>query len=223
MDRDKPRAPRGPRRAGGGGKSAFGNAVATAFEIFEAAPSILIVRLNRPAERNPLSISTLTELSNYLPQWFDRDDIAAIIFTGADDVFASGANIRELTTLDLNAAKRFSELGQNLLNSIAQARQKTVAAINGYCIGGGLDLALACDIRIASASAAFAHPGARLGIITGWGGTQRLPRLIGKSRALELFTTAITLDAPAALRIGLVDRIADPVLETAIQLAAISP
>ena len=189
-----------------------------AFEVFEAAPSILVVRLTRPAERNPLSISTLTDLSNSLPQWLGRDDIAAVVFTGTEDVFASGANIRELTTLDRNAAKQFSELGQQLLNSVARAGQKTIAAINGYCFGGGLDLALACDVRLASANARFAHPGARLGIITGWGGTQRLPRLIGKARALEFFATAGTIDAAAALRIGLIDRIADPVLETALRL-----
>lgn len=196
-----------------------GTSAEPAFEIFEAAPSILVVRFTQPAERNPLSISTLTSLSNSLPQCIGREDVAAIIFTGAGDVFASGANIRELTTLDRNTAKRFSELGQNLLNSIARARQKTIAAINGYCIGGGLDLALACDTRVASVTAKFAHPGARLGIITGWGGTQRLPRLVGRSRALELFATAETINAPAALRIGLIDRIADPVLETALQLA----
>ena len=196
----------------------IGKPVGPAFEIFEAAPSILVVRLIRPTERNPLSISTLNDLSNSLPLWLARDDIAVVVFTGTEDVFASGANIRELTTLDRNAAKQFSELGQQLLNSIARARQKTIAAINGYCIGGGLDLALACDVRVASANARFAHPGARLGIITGWGGTQRLPRLIGKPRALEFFATAGTIDAPAALQIGLIDRIADPVLETAVRL-----
>ena len=191
-----------------------------AFEISEAAPAILLVRFDRPSERNPLSISILTALTSVLPSWLDRSDINAVIFTGDEDIFASGANIRELTTLDRNAAKGFSELGQNLMNTIANARQKTIAAINGYCIGGGLDLALACDIRVASTNATFAHPGARLGIITGWGGTQRLPRLVGKPRSLELFASARTLDAPAALQFGLIDRIADPVLAAALQLAA---
>lgn len=192
----------------------------SAFEIFEAAPASLLVRFNRASERNPLSISTITELTNSLPQWLGQEHLKAIIFTGDDDVFASGANIRELTTLDEGTAKAFSELGQNLLREISKAPQRTIAAINGYCIGGGLDLALACDVRIASLNAKFAHPGARLGIITGWGGTQRLPRLIGKARSLELFASAKTLDAEAALQIGLIDRIADPVLQTALQLAA---
>ena len=193
--------------------------VNAAFEISEVAHSILVVRFNRPAERNPLSVITLTDLSNSLPHWIADDHIEAIIFTGEGDVFASGANIRELTSLDRVTAKRFSELGQYLLNTISRARQRTIAAINGYCIGGALDLALACDVRIASAKATFAHPGARLGIITGWGGTQRLPRLIGKTRALELFVTARTLDARNALQIGLIDHIADPVLEAALRLA----
>ena len=200
-------------------KSGLPNEVNAAFEISQVVPSIALVRFTRPAERNPLSISTLTALSNSLPNWLRYDHIEAMIFIGEDDVFASGANIRELTTLDRHQAKQFSELGQNLLNTISRTRQRTIAAINGYCIGGALDLALACDVRIASARATFAHPGARLGIITGWGGTQRLPRLIGKTRALELFASARTVNAATAVRIGLVDGIRDPVLEAALELA----
>ena len=200
-------------------KPVLSTEVNAAFEISEITPSIILVRFNRPAESNPLSISTLTDLSNSLPNWLGYDHIEAMIFLGEGNVFASGANIRELTSLDRTSAKRFSELGQSLLNTISRARQRTIAAINGYCIGGALDLALACDVRIASAKATFAHPGARLGIITGWGGTQRLPRLIGKTRALELFTSARTLDAKTALQIGLIDYIGDPVLEAALRLA----
>lgn len=192
----------------------------SAVEFAEIVPSVLLVRLQRAVERNPLSITTITELSNSLQEWLARDSIGTIIFTGVDDVFASGANINELASLDTTSARHFAELGQRLMYSIADAHQLTIAAINGYCIGGGLDLALACDIRVASISATFAHPGARLGIITGWGGTQRLPRLIGKSRALELFTTAQTVSAEHALRIGLIDRIADPALQAALQLAS---
>lgn len=145
--------------------------------------------------------------------------VEAIIFTGTDHVFASGADIRELTTLDSTSAMEFSKTGQQLFQTIASARQITVAAINGYCMGGALDLALACDIRLASANAVFAHPGARLGIITGWGGTQRLPRLIGKARALEFFATARRLSSQEALQIGLITQIHDPVLENARAMA----
>ena len=190
------------------------------FEITEPATSVLLVRLNRPTERNPLSIAILQALQAELPKWFASDRIKTIIFTGTADVFASGANIRELVTLDSRTAREFTELGQKLLNDIAATRQTTIAAINGYCIGGGLDLALACDLRIASANAKFAHPGARLGIITGWGGTQRLPRLIGRTRAFEMFLTTRTLRADEALLTGLVDLVADPVVAEALRLAS---
>jgi enoyl-CoA hydratase/carnithine racemase len=114
---------------------------------------------------------------------------------------------------------RFSKFGQDLFQTIADARQLTIAAINGYCMGGGLDLALACDIRVASTSAVFSHPGARLGIITGWGGTQRLPRTIGRARALEFFVTARRLGSEEALSVGLITKIADPVLSCAVEIA----
>ena len=111
-------------------------------------------------------------------------------------------------------------MGQQLFQTIASARQITIAAINGYCMGGALDLALACDIRLASENAVFAHPGARLGIITGWGGTQRLPRIIGKARALEFFATARRVSSQEALECGLVSRISDPVLDAALAMAS---
>ena len=186
--------------------------------ITELNDSIAIVRFNRPAERNTLLIATLDELKNQLSAIISRDEIQAIIFTGTDDVFSSGANIRELTQLNPESARDFAQLGQNLFQMIADARQVTIGAINGYCMGGALDLALACDIRVASKDAIFAHPGARLGIITGWGGTQRLPRVIGRARALEFFTTARTLKSIEAFEIGLVSCIGDPVLDWAYTL-----
>ena len=109
--------------------------------------------------------------------------------------------------------------GQRLFQKIADVPQLTIAAINGYCMGGALDLALACDIRCASPRAVFAHPGARLGIITGWGGTQRLPRLIGAARALEMFTTARRVGSHEALEIGLVSKVGEPVVDCAIEIA----
>jgi enoyl-CoA hydratase/carnithine racemase len=187
--------------------------------VTEVIDSIAILRFNRPARRNPLSLSTLQELKSTLSGLLPRDDVEAIILTGTNDVFASGADIGELTQLDPTAALEFSRFGQGLFQSIADARQITIAAINGYCMGGALDLALACDIRVASKAAVFSHPGGRLGIITGWGGTQRLPRLIGRARALELFATAGRYSGEAALEMGLVSRIADPVLECAIEEA----
>lgn len=185
----------------------------------EITSTTAVVRLNRPAERNPLSLATLQNLMRTTSELFSRADIQAVIFTGAEDVFASGANIRELAQLDTAAALRFSRFGQDLFQTITAAGQLTIAAINGYCMGGGLDLALACDIRVASQSAVFSHPGAKLGIITGWGGTQRLPRIIGRARALEFFATARRYSSAAALEMGLISRVGDPVIECALEFA----
>ena len=179
-----------------------------------------IVRVNKPAERNPLSIQTLQELQNILEDLVAREEIGSIVFTGTDDVFASGANIKELTQLDSVSAIEFSRLGQYVMSTIASANQLTIAAINGYCMGGALDLALACDIRIASTDAVFAHPGAKLGIITGWGGTQRLPRLIGKTAALDLLLTARRFSATEALTLGLITNLDHAPLETARLIAS---
>ena len=180
---------------------------------------LAVVRFNRPTQRNPLSVDILQNLETITAELLSRPDVDAVIFTGTDDVFASGANIRELAQLNAEAASHFSQLGQRLFQTIADATQVTIAAINGYCMGGALDLALACDIRVASRSAVFAHPGAQLGIITGWGGTQRLPRVIGRTRALEFFVTAKRYSSTEALEMGLVTRVGDPVIDCAIDCA----
>ncbi|HVQ37711.1 MAG TPA: enoyl-CoA hydratase/isomerase family protein [Pyrinomonadaceae bacterium] len=187
--------------------------------VSEIAGSVAILRFNRPTKRNPLSLATLKELESQLSELIPRQDLDTIVFTGTDDVFASGADIRELADLDSASALKFSRFGQDLFQFIAEARQVTVAAINGFCMGGALDLALACDIRVGSPVAVFSHPGAKLGIITGWGGTQRLPRIMGRARALELFATAGRYSSQAALEMGLISRIADPVLECALEEA----
>jgi enoyl-CoA hydratase/carnithine racemase len=145
--------------------------------------------------------------------------VRAVVFTGAGDVFASGADIRELQLLTPDSAREFALRGQRLMRKIADAPQLTVAAVNGYCMGGGLDLALACDLRVASPSAVFAHPGARLGIITGWGGTQRLPRVVGAALAVEMFATARRLSSSEAYEYGLVSIISDTVVDCACNLA----
>ena len=188
--------------------------------IQEFHDSLAIVRFNRPSKRNSLSSEILHELDVVTSSLVDRADVCGIIFTGSDDVFLSGADIKELTRLDQTTAKAFSENGQQLMQRIADTSKVTVAAINGYCFGGGMDLALACKMRVASTSAVFAHPGARLGIITGWGGTQRLPRLIGKARSTEMFATARVVEASEALQIGLVQFVDSDPLAFAIQLAS---
>lgn len=187
--------------------------------ITERFDSVALLRFNRPADRNPLSLATLAELDRTSTALFADQSVKAVIFTGSEDVFASGANIRELRQLDQEKALAFSQYGQALFQKIAAARQITIAAINGYCMGGALDLALACDIRIASRAAIFAHPGVRLGIVTGWGGTQRLPRIIQKGKALELFLTGRRMTAAEALNVGLVSRLSDSALDTALSIA----
>jgi enoyl-CoA hydratase/carnithine racemase len=177
-----------------------------------------VVRFNKPAQRNSLSVSTLRELNNTLNALLSRDNVTAIIFTGTGDMFASGADISELTQLDPSSALEFSKLGQSIFQRIADAKQLTIAAINGYCMGGALDLALSCDIRVASKNALMAHPGAMRGIITGWGGTQRLPRIVGRSRAIEMFVTASRIDSSEALSFGLITEIGDPVVDCALSL-----
>jgi enoyl-CoA hydratase len=192
---------------------------ATSAIVTDVSGAIAVIRFNEPFKRNPLSGSTLNKLADAVSALTAREDLTAIIFTGSKEVFASGADIRELAELQPQGAVEFSRFGQNLFKTIADARQVTIAAINGYCLGGGLDLALACDIRIASPQAVFRHPGARLGIITGWGGTQRLPRLIGRARSLEFFLTTRWLKSQEALEIGLVSSIADDVLAAALAMA----
>ena len=185
--------------------------------VVEERGACAVIRIDRPRQRNSLSVQTLSGLDEAFSSLSARGDISAIIFTGTGDVFASGADIRELQTLAPDTARAFAERGQNLFQRISDARQTTVAAVNGYCMGGGLDLALACRVRVASHAAVFAHPGARLGIITGWGGTQRLPWVVGAARAFEMFLTARRLSAAEAFEVGLVSGLGDPALECALE------
>jgi enoyl-CoA hydratase len=139
----------------------------------------------------------------------EQRELAGAVITGTERAFAVGAEISELANLRAAAAFEFSRYGQSVMRAVANSSKPIVAAIRGYCMGGGLDLALACHARIASRDAIFAHPGGSIGIITGWGGTQRLPRLIGRSRALEMLVTGRKLDAEEAFACGLVQKIAD--------------
>jgi enoyl-CoA hydratase len=195
------------------------DAARTPHVVVEERDTLAVIRINRPEQKNSLSAATLSDLDEAFTTLSARDRINAIIFTGTRDVFASGADIRELQTLPPGSAREFARRGQAFFQKIADARQLTIAAVNGYCIGGGLDLALACRLRIASPVAIFAHPGARLGIITGWGGTQRLPALVGAPLALELFATARRMSAREAFEAGLVSHVDTDALGRALELA----
>lgn len=184
--------------------------------IIEEADRNVIVRFNRPEIRSPLSISVLETLSKAVDEMEKRSDVERMIFTGAGNVFASGADLREIADVGAGDAREFALRGQDLMKRISEVSTKTIAAVNGICFGGALDLALACDRRIASRDALFSHPGADLGIMTGWGGTQRLSRLVGQAVSLEMFFTAKRLNADEARLIGLVNEIADDPLATAL-------
>jgi enoyl-CoA hydratase len=184
--------------------------------IIEEAGRNLVVRFNHPEIRSPLSIAVLETLSRIVADIRDREDIERVIFTGVGDVFASGADLREIAAVGAGDAREFALRGQNVMRRISGLSIDTVAAINGICFGGALDLALACKRRIACPNALFSHPGTNLGIMTGWGGTQRLPRLVGRAVSLEMFFTAKRVDALEAKRIGLVDTITDDPLAFAL-------
>ena len=186
--------------------------------IIEQSGPNMIVRFNRPEIRSPLSIKVLERLSVIVRELQNGYAIERLIFTGVDDVFASGADLREIAEISGNGAREFALRGQNLMTSISHLQCATIAAVNGICFGGALDLALACDHRIGSPDALFAHPGADLGILTGWGGTQRLRRLVGEALALEMFFTAKRVSAPEALRMGLLDEISEVPLSRSVEL-----
>jgi enoyl-CoA hydratase len=140
-------------------------------------------------------------------------ELRGAVICGTEKCFAAGAQLEEIAALNGVTAREFAELGQRVMRAIEESGKPVVAAVSGYCMGGGLDLAVACRVRIATAEAIFAHRGAALGIMTGWGGTQRLPRVLGprgKALTMELMTTARTMDAREALACGLIQQIAEP-------------
>lgn len=140
-----------------------------------------------------------------------QNECMPLVIAGNRQFFSAGADLNEIAALSAPDALEFSKMGQRLMRLIDDFPRPVFAAISGYCLGGGLDLALACDFRVCHPEAVFGHRGSALGIITGWGGTQRLPRLVGRGRALQMFTTAEKIGAAEALDIGLVSEIvADP-------------
>jgi enoyl-CoA hydratase/carnithine racemase len=167
-------------------------------------------------------IAALHQVVQQLRAEADAGALKALILTGDEKFFSAGADLNEISRLSGSDAFEFSRAGQALMLAMDQFPVPVIAAIRGYCMGGGMDLALACDYRIAAPNAVFGHRGATLGVMTGWGGTQRLPRLIGKSRALQMFLLAEMVTAEEALRIQLVDKIAEDPISTALAFAAAS-
>lgn len=190
------------------------------FEI-ESAPPARILHLTSPDGTNRLTracVRALTAAVNEL-----RSQPTPLIIAGNRHFFSVGADLNEIAALTGPVAYEFSAMGQTLMHAVAAFPVSVIAAVEGHCMGGGFDLALACHRRIAAPHAVFGHRGAALGLITGWGGTQRLPRLIGKGRALELFVAAEKVTAQRSLAIGLVSAIAeDPVAEALRQLRSLA-
>jgi enoyl-CoA hydratase/carnithine racemase len=178
----------------------------------KAADSHRELRLTSDDGTNRLTLELIRTLTDAVLSM--QADAKPLILTGGEKFFSAGADLFEIQALNATTALEFAKAGHRLMNAIANFPAPVYAAINGYCMGGGLDLALACHWRIASPHAVFGHRGAALGLMTGWGGTQRLPQIIGRGRALALFVTAEKIHAREALGIGLVDAIAeDPVAE----------
>jgi enoyl-CoA hydratase/carnithine racemase len=197
--------------------------VSSLFLRIEFDGPVRILRLASPDGTNRLTRACVLALTVAVADLKDelKKQLRPLIVAGNRQFFSVGADLNEIAALTGPEAYQFSAMGQALMNALASYPVPVIAAVEGHCMGGGLDLALACHRRIAAPHAIFGHRGAALGLMTGWGGTQRLPRLIGKSRALELFVAAEKVSAARALEIGLVDAIADdPVAEAMSQLAA---
>ena len=176
--------------------------------LYSVNDSIATITVNRPEVRNALNIATIEELGAAFEQVKNDGGIRVVVLTGAGDkAFAAGADISEISGLSAEAGADFSRRGQGVFNVIESLGRPTIAAVNGYALGGGCELAMACTMRVASETVVFGQPEVKLGLIPGYGGTQRLPRLVGKSRALHLLLTGESISAADALRIGLVDRV----------------
>ncbi len=174
---------------------------------FDKVDRHCLIQINRPQTLNSLDISLLNEL-NYLFDYIQNDSaINVVIITGVGKSFVAGADIKEMSNFDGEQALGFSKLGWEVFDKIENLDKVVIAAINGYAIGGGCELTLACDIRIASENAIFSQPELNLGIIPGFSGTQRLPKIVGMAKAKELIFTGDRINAEEALKIGLVNKV----------------
>lgn len=190
---------------------------------FEEEGGVAVVTIDRQAALNALNQDLLAELGAAFDLAAAMASTRALVVTGAGRAFVAGADIGELTHLsDPFAGREAALIGQEVMNSLAALPFPTVAAINGFALGGGLELALAADMRVASSSAKLGLPEVGLGLIPGYGGTQRLPRLIGKGLALELIFTGRHVSAEEALAMGLVNRVADDALAASLELARLA-
>ncbi len=190
--------------------------------LIEIEDEIAVVTITRPKALNALNQKTLLELQDVFTDFAGDDAVQVIIVTGSGDkAFVAGADIAAMQSLSALEARQFAKFGHQVMRDIEDCPKPVIAAVNGFALGGGCELALGCDIRIAAENARFGQPEVNLGVIPGFGGTQRLARLIGKGRALELIFTGAMIDAAEAYRIGLANKVVplDQLLETAKKMA----
>jgi len=198
--------------------------------IFRKENGIGVLTINRPDKLNAISNELTDEMEAFLDEVEKDEDLRVLVITGAGDkAFAAGADIGELVERDARLGREVSRRRQQLFSRIENLPVPVIAAVNGYALGGGLELALACNIRLCSENARFGAPEVKLGIIPGDGGTQRLPRLVGLGRAMEMILTGDFIDAGEAYRIGLVNRVVPPgdlmkeALDLAVKIASRPP
>ncbi len=176
--------------------------------LYKEDEKIATITINRPDKLNALNRKTMEEINDAILKAGSDDSIGAVILTGSGSkAFVAGADIKELSVLTPIGAKDFALFGQMVFNHIEHIGKPVIAAINGFALGGGCELAMACTFRIASENVKIGQPEVNLGLIPGYGGTQRLPRIVGKGRAMEMILTADMIDAHEALRIGLINKV----------------
>ncbi len=191
------------------------------YVLIEKKENVSILKINRPDALNALNSEVLSELDAAIDTVFADDETRAVIITGEGRSFVAGADIGEMASMDMVQGRAFGNIGQNIFRKIEKSEKPTIAAVNGFALGGGCELAMACDIRIASENALFGQPEVGLGITPGFSGTQRMASVVGKSKAIELILTAENINAAEAERIGLVSKVvpADKLIETAEEMA----
>uniref|UniRef100_A0A7V0Z6A9 Crotonase n=1 Tax=candidate division WOR-3 bacterium TaxID=2052148 RepID=A0A7V0Z6A9_UNCW3 len=189
--------------------------------IVEIKDRIGILKVNRPEVLNAVNTETILEIESAMKEFNENKDVRVIIITGEGKSFVSGSDISRLAQMDSLMAREYSQIGQRVLDFIENMEKPIIAAVNGYALGSGCEIAMACDIRIASEKAKFGQPEVKLGLIPGHAGTQRLARLVGIGKAKELIFTGDLIDAQEAYRIGLVNKVvsAETLIEEVINLA----
>ena len=184
--------------------------MAYTYILVEKVERIGLVKINRPDVYNAVNVEAILELEQVMRDLCNDREVLVIIITGEGKAFVSGSDISRLAKMDSLAAREYSQIGQRVLSFIENMEKPVIAAVNGFALGSGCELAMACDIRIASDKAKFGQPEVKLGLIPGHAGTQRLARLVGIAKAKEMIFTGEMIDAQEALRIGLVNRVVAP-------------